>query len=78
MQLGDGSTTDRYTPVGVSGLGSAVVMLSLGEVRFVVVASAPVHAVGRVKVIIIDSIHRVAEPCDLMLCELGFGIMRRR
>jgi hypothetical protein len=61
VQLGDGSTTNRYTPVGVSGLDSAVVMIALGLVGFFVVASAPVHAVGHVKVIIVDTIHCVAE-----------------
>ncbi len=39
MQLGDGSQTDRYTPVSVSGLGSGVAMIALGGVRFVAVAS---------------------------------------
>ena len=39
VQVGDGSTTDRYTPVSVSGLGSGVVMIALGGVRFVAIAS---------------------------------------
>ncbi len=39
VQLGDGSTTNRYTPVAVSGLGSGVAMIALGSVRFVAVAS---------------------------------------
>ena len=39
VQVGDGSTTDRYTPVSVSGLGSGVAMIALGYVRFVVITS---------------------------------------
>ena len=32
VQVGDGSTTQRNTPVGVSGLGSGVAMIALGGV----------------------------------------------
>ena len=32
-QLGDGSTTQRDTPVAVSGLSSGVAMVALGVVR---------------------------------------------
>ena len=39
VQVGDGSTTNRYTPVSVSGLGSGVAMIALGYVRFVTIAS---------------------------------------
>ncbi len=39
VQLGDGNTTVRYTPVSVSGLGSGVAMIALGDVRFVAIAS---------------------------------------
>ena len=39
VQVGDGSTTQRNTPVSVSGLGSGVAMIALGEVRFVAIAS---------------------------------------
>ena len=39
VQVGDGSTTSRYTPVSVSGLGSGVAMIALGFVRFVAIAS---------------------------------------
>ena len=38
VQVGDGSTTQRYTPVSVSGLGSGVAMIALGWVRFVAIA----------------------------------------
>ena len=39
VQVGDGSTTQRNTPVSVSGLGSGVAMIALGFVRFVAIAS---------------------------------------
>ncbi len=39
MQVGDGSTTQRNSPVSVSGLGSGVAMIALGGVRFVAIAS---------------------------------------
>ena len=39
VQVGDGSTTQRYTPVSVSGLGSGIAMIALGYVRFVAIAS---------------------------------------
>ena len=39
VQVGDGSTTQRNTPVSVSGLGSGVAMIALGLVRFVAIAS---------------------------------------
>ncbi len=34
VQIGDGTTTDRYTPVGVVGLSSGIVMVALSFVRF--------------------------------------------
>ena len=33
MQLGDGSTTDRKTPLSVVGLSSGVAMVASGDVR---------------------------------------------
>ena len=39
VQVGDGSTTQRNTPVSVSGLGSGVAMIALGAVRFLAIAS---------------------------------------
>ena len=39
VQVGDNSTTQRNTPVSVSGLGSGVAMIALGDVRFVAIAS---------------------------------------
>ena len=34
VQIGDGTTTNRYTPVGVVGLSSGIVMVASGWVRF--------------------------------------------
>ncbi len=39
VQVGDGSSTQRNSPAPVSGLGSGVAMIALGEVRFVAIAS---------------------------------------
>ena len=33
VQIGDGTTTQRNTPVGVVGLSSGIVMVALGDVR---------------------------------------------
>ena len=33
VQIGDGTTTQRNTPVGVVGLSSGIVMVALGWVR---------------------------------------------
>ena len=35
VQIGDGTTTQRNTPVGVVGMSSGIVIVSLGYVRFV-------------------------------------------
>ena len=34
VQIGDGTSTYRYTPVGVVGLSSGIVMVDLSDVRF--------------------------------------------
>ena len=34
VQIGDGTTTNRITPVGVVGMSSGIVMVVLGFVRF--------------------------------------------
>ncbi len=34
VQIGDGTTTQRNTPVGVVGMSSGIVMVALGWVRF--------------------------------------------
>ena len=36
VQIGDGTTTNRYTPTGVVGLSSGIVMVALGSVRFLI------------------------------------------
>ncbi len=41
VQVGDGTTTNRNTPVGVVGLSSGVAMVSLGNVRLFVIAAWP-------------------------------------
>ncbi len=51
LQLGDGSTTNRNTPVGVSGLSSGVAMLFKNIVRsdvldLFVIASWPLLVLG--------------------------------
>ena len=38
VQLGDGTTTQRSTPVGVGALIGGIQMIALGSVRFVVIA----------------------------------------
>ena len=38
VQVGDGTTIQRNTPVGVVGLSSGVAMVSLGAVRLFVIA----------------------------------------
>ena len=39
VQLGDGSTTQRNTPVAVAGLSSGVAMVALGSVRLFATAA---------------------------------------
>ena len=38
VQLGDGTTTQRNTPVYVGGLSSGLQMIALGSVRVIVIA----------------------------------------
>ena len=39
VQVGDGSTTQRSTPVAVAGLSSGVAMVAAGEVRLLAPAA---------------------------------------
>ena len=41
MQVGDGSTTPRNTPVGVSGLSSGFFIVATGQVRVLVITLQP-------------------------------------
>ena len=54
VQVGDGSTMQRDTPVSVSGLGSGVAMIALGGVRFVAIASGRYVYVGAECFVLID------------------------
>ncbi len=55
VQLGDGNTTNRNTPVSVSGLGSGVAMIALGgNVRFVAIATRAMCCVGAERVYLTD------------------------
>ena len=53
VQLGDGSRTQRGTPVAVSGLSSGVAMVALGGVRLILTA-AQLMLVVRAAVCVFD------------------------
>ncbi len=54
VQVGDGSTTSRFTPVSVSGLGSGVAMIAVGGVRFCCDCFWAICCVGAERVHLID------------------------
>ncbi len=53
-QLGDGSTTQRNTPVAVVGLSSGVVMVAVGHVRLFLLCCVAVACVRAGDVNLID------------------------
>ena len=73
VQLGDGNTTQRNTPVSVSGLGSGVAMIALGWVRFVAIASGRyVYVyVGAECFVLIDCGLVLLCCCGTRLCDMG-------
>ena len=75
VQLGDGSTTHRDTPVSVSGLGSGVAMIALGWVRFVAIASER-YVVSELSVC--TCLIALLLCCGTRMCDTGCRIVRRR
>jgi hypothetical protein len=58
VQLGDGSTTQRGTPVAVVGLSSGVAMVALGYVSFFATAAQLMLVCERPCVCLIDGLWR--------------------
>ena len=63
MQLGDGSTTQRNTPVAVVGLSSGVAMVALGWVRLFDTCGVNVACVRAGDVNLIDWVADAVEGC---------------
>ena len=59
-QLGDGSTSNRFTPVAVVGLSSGVAMVALGEVRLIAIAAWLLLVCERCRCVL-DSLERCDE-----------------
>ncbi len=68
VQVGDGSTTQRNTPVSVSGLGSGVAMIALGGVRFVFIASGRYVVLERS---VFFCVIALLLCCGTMMCDTG-------
>ena len=60
VQLGDGSTTQRGTPVAVAGLSSGVAMVALGYVRLIAIAAWLLLVCERCRCVL-DSLERCDE-----------------
>jgi hypothetical protein len=69
VQVGDGSTMQRNTPVSVSGLGSGVAMIALGRVRFVAIASWRFPVLSRYSVCI--WLIALLLRCGTRMCDMG-------
>ena len=65
MQLGDGSTTQRNTPVAVVGLSSGVAMVALGDVRLLDTCCVAVACVRAGDVNLIDWVAEAVEGFDI-------------
>jgi hypothetical protein len=59
-QLGDGSTSQRQTPVAVVGLSSGVAMVALGAVRLIAIAAWLLLVCERCRCVL-DSLERCDE-----------------
>ena len=65
MQVGDGSTTNRYTPVAVVGLSSGVAMVAFGGVRFFGTCCVAVACVRAGDANVIDWVADAVEGFDI-------------
>ena len=68
VQVGDGSTTQRNTPVSVSGLGSGIAMIALGGVRFVAIASG---RYGVLELSVCTCFIALLLCCGTSMCDMG-------
>jgi hypothetical protein len=71
VQVGDGSTTNRYTPVAVVGLSSGVAMVAVGGVRLFGTCCVAVACVRAGDVNLIDWVADAAE--GFAICGLSGG-----
>ena len=59
-QVGDGTSTNRFTPVAVAGLSSGVAMVALGYVRLIAIAAWLLLVCERCRCVL-DSLERCDE-----------------